>query len=83
MKELRINLRDATVEALEAEVAAGEAASVSDLIQSALDAYIDAGMPTPEEMLAAALEAEAEADATGTWYTAEEVLERVRKSLRD
>ena len=82
MKELRVTLRDATVDAIEAEIAAGEASSASDLVRAALDAYIDTGMPTPEEMLADALEAEAEADATGTWYTAEEVMERIRKSLR-
>ena len=79
MRELRISLSEATVEALEAEVAAGEAASISELIEAALDAYLDQGMPTREEMLALALEAEAEANATGKWYTADEL----RRFLRE
>ena len=83
MKELRISLSEETVEALEAEVAAGEAASISELIEAALDAYLDQGLPTREEMIALALEAEAEANATGGWYTADEVLEHIRKSLRE
>jgi len=82
MKELRISLDEATIAALEAEVAAGEASSISELIEAALEAWLDPGMPTREEMVADALEAEAEANATGGWFTADEVLWNVRKSLR-
>ena len=80
MKELRISLSEKTVEALEAEVAAGEAASVSELIAAALDAYLDPGMPTRQEMLAMALEAEAEANATGKWLTADQVRQFMREA---
>ena len=40
-------------------------------------------MPKLDDMFKDALEAEAEADATGGWRTAEEVIEYVRKSLRE
>lgn len=84
MKEVRITLDDATVAALEASVAAGEAASIEEMVELALGAWLDPGlhdpgMPTREEMYALALEAEAEANATGGWYTADEV----RAYLRD
>jgi hypothetical protein len=82
VKELRINLRDETAEALEAEVAAGEAASISDLIEAALEAYLFPGMPSVEEMLADAAEVEAEIAAGGPTYTAEEVLAHIRETLR-
>ena len=79
MKELRIRLSDAHVEAIKAEIAAGEAGSVSELIELALDRYLAGpGMPSPEEMYRLALEAEAEADATGKWYTADEVRSFIR-----
>lgn len=88
MKEVRITLNEATVEALEASVAAGEAASVEELVEFVVGAWLtpgfaDPGMPTRGEMYAMALEAEAEADATGGWRTPEEVLESVRKTLRE
>jgi Arc/MetJ-type ribon-helix-helix transcriptional regulator len=74
MKEVRIRLSDAHVEAIEAEIAAGEAGSVSELIELALERYLAGpGIPSPEEMYRLALEAEAEADATGKWYTVDEV----------
>ena len=79
MKDLRISLSEATIAALEAEVAAGEAGSISELIEAALEAYLDPALPTPEEMVALALEAEADANATGKWYTADEV----RRFLRE
>ena len=88
MKEVQITLDDATVAALEASVAAGEAASIEEMVELALGAWLvpglhDPGMPTREEMYALALEAEADANATGGWYTAEEVLANVRKTLRE
>ena len=46
MKELRISLDEATVKALEAEVAAGEAASIEELIEAALGAWLDPAAPT-------------------------------------
>ncbi len=74
MKEVRIRLSDAQVEAIEAEIAAGEAGSILELIELALDRYLGGpGMPSPGEMYRLALEAEAEAEATGKWYTADEV----------
>jgi Arc/MetJ-type ribon-helix-helix transcriptional regulator len=83
MKELRISLSDETVEALEAGVAAGEAASISELIEAALGLYLDPGLPALDAMFKDALEAEAEAEATGGWRTPEEVMENVLKSLRE
>jgi hypothetical protein len=82
MKELRIRLSDAQVEAIEAEIAAGEAGSVSELIGLALDRYLAGpGVPDREEMYRLALEADAEADATGKWYTADEVRAMSRSSI--
>ena len=81
MKEVRIRLSDAQVEAIEAEIAAGEAGSISELIELALDRYLAGpGVPGPEEMYRLALEAEAEADATGKWYTADEVRSFIREA---
>jgi Ribbon-helix-helix protein, copG family len=87
MKELRISLSDAMVEALEAEIAAGEAGSIEELIEAALDAFLDPclddpGMPTREEMIAEAAAIEAEIAAGAETYTAEEVLAHVRAALR-
>jgi Arc/MetJ-type ribon-helix-helix transcriptional regulator len=84
MREVRITLSDDQVAAIEAEIAAGEARSVSELVELALDAYLTPpDMPSREEMYRMALEAEAEFEATGESYTADEVLARVRQSLRD
>jgi Arc/MetJ-type ribon-helix-helix transcriptional regulator len=81
MKEVRIKLSDEQVAAIEAEIAAGEARSISELVALALDAYLTPpDMPSPEEMYRMALEAEAEAEATGEWYTAQEVRQLIRES---
>ena len=54
MKEVRITLSDDQVAAIEAEIAAGEARSVSELVELALDAYLDAAATcrAGEQMLA-------------------------------
>jgi hypothetical protein len=84
MKEVRITLSEDQVAAIEAEIAAGEAGSIAEFVELALDAYLaPPDMPNPEEMYRMALEAEAEAEAIGEWYTADEMLARVRQSLRD
>jgi hypothetical protein len=84
MKEVRITLSDAQVAAIEAEIAAGEARSIDEFVELALDAYLTPpDMPSREEMYRLALEAETEFDSTGESYTADEVLARVRRSLRD
>lgn len=78
MKEVRITLSDDTVAAIEAEIAGGEAGSVSELIEFALDAYLRGrALPSPDEMYEAALVAEAEADATGGWLTADQLRHRL------
>jgi Arc/MetJ-type ribon-helix-helix transcriptional regulator len=86
MKEVRITLSDDQVAAIEAEVAAGGASSMAELIEWALDAYLDQpppDMPSREQMLADAAEVEAEIAAGGKLYTADEMLAFVRKSLRE
>lgn len=88
MKEVRITLDDATVAALEASVAAGEAASIEEMVELALGAWLDpglhdSGMPTREEMLADAAAVEAEIAAGAKTYSAEVVLAHVRAALRD
>ena len=66
MKEVRITLSDDQVAAIEAEIAAGEARSVSELVELALDAILTPpDMPSPEQMLADAAEVEAELAAGG------------------
>ena len=61
MKEVRITLSDDQVAAIEAEIAAGEARSVSELVELALDAYLTPpDMPSREQMLADVAEVEAE-----------------------
>jgi hypothetical protein len=72
------------VRAIEAEIAAGEAGSISELIGLALDRHLAGpGMPSPEEMYRLALEAEAEAeaDARGRWYTVDEVRRFTREPI--
>ena len=74
MKEVRISLSEERLAEVEAEVATGEASSISELIEWALDLYLSApDTPSPEEMYRMALEAEAEADATAA--VAREVME--------
>lgn len=78
MKEVRITLDDATVAALEASVAAGEAASVEELVEAAVGAWLDPsltdpGMPTLEEMLADLAEVDRELAAGARLYSADEV----------
>lgn len=82
MKEVRITLSDAQVAAIEAEIAAGEARSIDEFVELALDAYLTSpDMPTREEMYRMALEAEAEAEATGGWFTADEVRRSIREAV--
>lgn len=84
MKEVRITLSDDQVAAIEAEIAAGEARSVSELVELALDAYLTPpDMPSREQMLADVAEVEAELAAGGRLYTGDEMLEFIRKSLRE
>jgi hypothetical protein len=84
MKEVRINLSDDQVAAIEAEIATGEARSVAEVIEHAIEAYLSPpDMPSREEMYRMALEAEAEAEATGEWYTGEEMLASIRASLKE
>lgn len=78
MKEVRITLDEATIAALEASVAAGEAASVDDLVALALGAWLDPsltdpGMPTREEMLADLADFDRELAAGARLYSADEV----------
>lgn len=79
MKEVRIRLSDETVRALEARVSAGEAASLSELIEATLDLGADPGMPTREEMLADIAEVDRDLAAGARLYTADEI----RRSFRD
>jgi hypothetical protein len=84
MKEVRITLSDAQVAAIEAEIAAGGASSVAELIEWALDTYLDQpppDMPSREQMLADVAEVEAELAAGGRLYTADEVRRHIRESL--
>jgi len=86
MKEVRITLSDDQVAAIEAEIAAGGASSLAELIDWALDAYLDQSppdVPSREEMYRLALEAEAEAEATGEWHTADEVRQSIRDALAE
>jgi hypothetical protein len=84
MKEIRITLSDDQVAAIEAEIAIGEARSISEFVEHALDAYFSPpDMPSRAEMYRLALEAEAEAEATGEWYTGEEMLASVREALKE
>ena len=78
MKEVRITLDDATVAALEASVAAGEAASIEEMVELALGAWLDPGlldpgMPTREEMLADLAEVDRELASGARLYSADEV----------
>jgi hypothetical protein len=82
VKEIRITLSDDQVAAIEAEIAAGDARSIEELVEMALDVYLTPpDMPSRGEMYRMALEAEAEADATGEWYTADEVRRYIRETL--
>jgi hypothetical protein len=84
VKEVRITLSDDQVAAIEAEIAAGEARSIAEFVELAVDAYlIPPDMPSPEQMYRMALEAEAEAEATGEWYTAAEVRRSIREALAE
>jgi hypothetical protein len=84
MKEVRITLSDEQIAAIEAEIAIGEARSIPEFVAQALDAYLSPpDMPSREEMYRLALEAEAEAEATGKWYTGEEMLASVREALKE
>ena len=78
MKEVQITLDDATVAALEASVAAGEAASIEEMVELALGAWLDPslhdpGMPTREEMLADLAEVDRELASGARLYSADEV----------
>lgn len=88
MKEVRISLTDDQAAAIEAAIevgiAAGEARSIDEFVAQAVDAYLTPpDLPSREEMYRLALEAEADAEATGGYFTADEVLENVRRVLRD
>lgn len=83
MKEVRITLSDDQVAAIEAEIAMGEVGSIAEFVELALDAYLTpADMPSQDRMLADAAEVEAELAAGGRIYTADEMLESVRRALR-
>lgn len=84
MKEVRITLSDDQVAAIEAEIAAGEARSVSELVELALDACLTPpDMPSREQMLADVAEVDVERAAGDRLYTGDEMLEFIRKSLRE
>jgi hypothetical protein len=84
MKEIRITLSDDQVAAIEAEIAVGEARSLAEFVENAVDAYlVPPAWPSREQMLADVAEAEAELAAGGKVYTADEMLESVRKALRE
>ncbi len=84
MKEVRITLSDDQVAAIEAEIAVGDVRTIAEFVELALDAYLmPPDMPSREEMYRLALEAEAEAEATGEWYTADEVRQSIRDALAE
>lgn len=86
MKEVRITLSDDRVAAIEAEIAVGEAGSIAEVIELALDAYLDQlppDMPSREQMLADIAEVEAELAAGGKVYTADEVRQSIRDVLKE
>jgi hypothetical protein len=84
MKEVRITLSDHQLAAIEAEIAAGGASSLAELIDWALHAYLDQpppDMPSREQMLSDVAEVEAELAAGGKLYTADEARRYIRGSL--
>jgi Arc/MetJ-type ribon-helix-helix transcriptional regulator len=85
MKEVRISLSEELLAAVEAEVASGQFASVSDVVDWALAEYFaqTSPMPSEAEMIAAVAEAEAEIAAGGRLYTADEIREMIRQSLSE
>ena len=75
MKEVRITLSDDQVAAIEAEIAAGEARSIAEFVELALDAYLTPpDMPSREEMLPDGARGRGGGRGDGEWYTADEVL---------
>ena len=83
MKNISISLTDHHAAAIEAELAGGGFASTSEVIRAALRAYFDPGLPSEEQMLADALEAEAEVAAGGKTYSADEMRQHIREILTE
>jgi len=82
MKEVRITLSDDQVAAIEAEVAAGEARSISEVIASALEVYLaTADLPTDAEMVAELEAMRREISAGGRMLDPEDVQRMISDSL--
>jgi Arc/MetJ-type ribon-helix-helix transcriptional regulator len=83
MKEVRIRLSEERLAAIEAEVASGQFASVSDLVDWALAEYFVQGLPTEEEMVAELAAMRAEIAEGGRLLEPDEVRQLVRDSLAE
>jgi len=83
MKNVSISLTDQHAAAIEAEIATGDYASVSEVIRAALRDYFDrAPHPDTEAMLADVVAVEAELDAGGALLDAEATRHVIRDLLR-
>jgi Arc/MetJ-type ribon-helix-helix transcriptional regulator len=81
MKEVRISLSEERLAAAEAEVASGQFASISDLVDWALAEYLGQSLPTEEKMVAELAAMRAEVAEGGRLLDPDEVRQMVRDSL--
>jgi Arc/MetJ-type ribon-helix-helix transcriptional regulator len=81
MKEVRISLSEERLAAIEAEVASGQFASVSDLVDWALAEYFAQSLPTEEEMVAELTAMREDLATGGRLLDPDDVRQLVRDSL--
>jgi len=84
MKSVSISLTDQHVAAIEAEIASGDYASVSEVVRAALRDFLDrASHPGEQQMIADFNAMEAELAAGGSLLDTDDVRSQVRALLRE